>query len=301
MGNNVSKGEYRVSFLLLAVLAGICIFVLFGHREHDRHRSVFAYRLPPGWQLVGRWESYPRGKLYEKIDGRETLFNEYGVLRLDCAAATVGALTFDVFIYHMANPDGALGVYLAASPAESREIDIAPMAGVAGGEVRAVVGRVYLEVQPQEKNVDEKLPIALAKTILAGTPPEKSSAGSILAMLPKAGRVNGSLAYNAESALGLNSLGKTYSATYEDGKPYDVLVRRISPAEGDKVLAAVRDEVKKFEGNVTLFQPGKLRAQVVGKDLLLVRDGSLLVGIYSDRNDLEALYEQLKAKRNGRK
>jgi hypothetical protein len=300
MATRIPKSENLISTLLLVGLAGIVVWVFSGafRPKAAMEKPVrSAYPLPAGWKITVKWETYPNGKLYEKIDGREPLFLEYGVTRLDFAAAEFkkSGKGFDIYRYQMRDADGALGVYLAAASGEAKELDLGSMADISGGELRVFQGSVYLEIQPQEKAPDEKLARELAQALLAGIKAPKSSGSGILDLLPKTGRIKGSLAINKESVFGLKSLSGTYSAAYEEnGRQIDYLVRKISSSEGQKVLEIIRDEIKEFEGKIVEFKPDRLSAELFGKKLILVLDPNLLLGAYGEEANMDALLKKLR-------
>ncbi len=293
MANQIPKYEKLIATLLLVGLAGIILGVLSGpfRREAALEKPArLAYPLPAGWKIIGNWETYPNGKLYEKIDGREPLFQDYGVIRLDFAAAEFKNKTFDIYLYHMRDSDGALGIYLASVSGEAREINLGHLADLAGGELRVLQGSVYLEIQPQEKSADEKLCLALARTLLTGIKPSKSSGPGLFDLLPKTGRIKGSLALNKDNAFGLKSLSNTFSAAYEEkGLQTDYLVRKISPAEGPKILQKVAAELKEFDGKILELKPNQLSGELFGKKLVLILENNMLLGAYGQEAGLDSL------------
>ncbi len=307
MARNVPKRENVTSAILLVALglfvASIALEGFFRHSKAQVSRpakpSAAAYPLPSGWTLTGNWEVYPNGRLYEKIDGRETLFQQYGVVKMEFASVAGNGKQFDVYIYQMNDTDAALGVYLAQTPSEFSEIDIgAAMADLSGGQIRAFQGKTYLEIQPQEKNTDSRLTKDLAKSVLAGIPREKAGAGSILDALPKSGRVKGSLVLNKDNTYGLKSLNNAFSASYDiNGQSFDCLVKKARPNEGEKALRKVRDEIKEFDGRIIEFQPNKLSADMMGKTLIVFRDGDILRGACGESPPAE-LEKLLTALRN---
>jgi len=282
MAASVSRQERTVSALLLAGLAVFCVWVLAGGRiQPAAEKRNSAPALPTGWAFSAPWEIYPNGRLYEKINGREPLFQEYGVVRLECAEASKGGQTFDVYLYRMNDPAGAVGVYLAHAAGEAKELDLGSMAESSGGRLRAVQGTTYLELLAQDKAFNESLALDLARGVMGSG--LKDQGRGMIDVFPKRGRVKGTLAFNQESAFGLESLAKTVSAQYREGDvEFTFLVRRTSGGDGQKVLEKVRDEIKEFEGKILDFRPGKLAAEFSGKTLLFVADGPAVYGIYGE-------------------
>ncbi|MFA5865386.1 MAG: DUF6599 family protein [Phycisphaerae bacterium] len=316
MGVKTPKSEKVISLLLsagLVVVSALIVCEVFRSKSlatstRPAQPASISYKLPAEWKLEGSWETYPNGKLYEKIDGQETIFYEYGVNRLDCASASINNLSFDIYVYQMNDPDGALGVYLAQAPSDYEELNIGTMSDISGGQVRVFQGATYLEIAPQEKNTDGKFTKELAKSILSGIKRKNMTGGSIIEMLPTTGREKGTLAFNKENAFGLKSLAGTFSATYTDGKgQFDYLVRKISSAEGKTILGKVRDEVKEFGGKTHDVPPESFAGEFMGKTLLLTHKNNFLCGIYGDisieqaQSKLDLLMLKTKEQPDGRK
>ena len=283
MAKAIPKTEKIVSRLLLAglvVIAGAIFYNGFRKADTEDQEKV-RYALPAGWKMTGQWEVYPNGKLYEKIDGQEVIFYEYGVKELDFASASINGADFDIYVYQMNDADAALGVYLSQTPSDFTSIDIGSMGDISGGQIRAIQAGVYLEIMSQEKNSSDNLTLELARSILSSVKSEVTKSAGILRMLPENQRVRGSLSLNKESAFGLTSLGNSYSAAYKyDGDEFNFFIMKISPADASKVITGVRDEVKEFEGLIEEFKTDKLAAKFMDKTLFLIHKDNFIYGVY---------------------
>jgi len=314
MGKAVPKREKITSAFLLAVLiVFVSMIGLEGYFRPTKTNlsatsqptAVGGYTVPTGWSINGAWETYPNGRMYEKIDGRETLFQQYGAVRLEFASVTGKQRDFDVYIYQMSDPDGALGIYLAQVPSDYEEIEIgATMADFSGGQVRAFQGKIYLEIQPMDKTTDSKLTRELARSFISQLRTEKAAARGIFSMLPKKNQVKGSLTLNTDNTYGLKSLGNTFSAGYEvNGQSFDLLIKKIDPQKDDQTIQKARDELKEFDGKVLTFQSDKLTAEILGNTLILVKEGNQIRGAYGSMpaGELESQISKLKDQADERK
>ncbi len=316
MNKYVPKSEKISSFVLLLALVGGVLAVLMTGMVQPKpsaatpaQKKQIAYTLPPKWSLVGDWEIYPEDKIYEKIDGQAALYQQYGVDRLDFASAASKKFSFDIYIYTMKTPDAALGVYLALQPQEFSEINLGDMADASIGMVRAFRGRYYLEVQAADKKSDSSLAQSLAADVLKNLKPEKSSAAAIYTILPKTGRVQGSLTLNKDNAFGLKSLGQTFSASYElAGVEFDYLVRKISqPKAAVSILDQAKKEILEFGGKMIDIRPDRISADFMGKKLILLCSDNFIIGLYGNlpmdraQENLALLEKNLRSESNGPK
>jgi hypothetical protein len=269
----------------LIVLLAVFVLHLVGQgffRPHRAKKVASKQMLPPGWSAAEPWEVYPNGRLYEKIDGREPLFQQYGVVQLRYAAVSKDKNDFEVYLYDMQTPDGALGIYLANSPSEFKDLDIGVMSDISGGQVRVLKGRTYLEILSLSEKAPQNLLLALASGLTQNIPVEKTTQRTAVDLLPKEGRVRGALILNRENTYGLARLTDIFSATYHQGQDeYDLLVRKITPSEGRKMISAVAEEIREFDGKIIQNNPDSLTAEFMGKTLILNLHGNFMIGIYA--------------------
>jgi len=287
----VPRSEKNVSAALLIALGAIFLFVVLAGKQSPPDRESqpgiasikLPYKLPAGAKLTEGWHSYPEQRIYEKIDGRAALFQEYGIDRLDFASVSFDKTAFDIYSYVMKDAKAALGVYLEEASQESRELDLADLADLAGATVRAVKGNTYLVVMPLARDADKKGTIELARSILSSLGGTGTASKTVIDLLPKNGRIKGTLVYNKESAFGLRSLGDTVSARYRvRGKEFDFFLRKVSRNKGDEFLQAVHEELKRFGAENLTFEDGRLAAMFLGRCISLVRVEGIVGGVYGD-------------------
>lgn len=289
-----------ISSLLVAALAGFAVAVVVGGfgpggEEGDvGHSPSAGYAVPDPWRVVDGWQRYPADRIYEKINGRATLFLSYNVVLLDSVSASRDDRTFDIEVYRMADADGAVGVYLAEASPKASPLGISPLADTSGGLVRAVRGRHYVKVMSIDQTGDDAEAVALTTAVLAVLNDEAGQATGIIDVLPPDGRVAGALAYHKKDAYGLTSLRETFSCTYQrDGLAFDVLVRSVAAGRGRDILTAVRDELGEFGGEVSAFDGEFLAGVLFGRRMLLRRDGDILFGVYGPMT-IEQAHAQLR-------
>jgi len=282
----VPTSERIASVVLLILLAGLVGVVLLRPAPPEGGSArpggaPTAYALPADWKLDEPWQSYPEERIYEKIDGRATLFQEYGIERLDWAAASRAGASFEIDVYVMKSPNAALGVFLKEAPTETKPASIGQMGDAAGGLVRAVQGNIYLVVMALAQNADLAPAEDLARVLLAALPKADVSARGVLEMLPAEGRRPGSLAYNKDGTFGLASLTETFTAGYgDDENRFDCLLRPGSAEGLAGLLDKLATEAKEFGGTVERRPDGRVEVVLFGKRLLVAVRNGLLFGVY---------------------
>ena len=88
MKNKTSKIEKNISIvLLLPLFILLLIFINFYFNspllKQSSNKEVINYKINSSWQYVDDWMILPEDRIYEKINGRVTLFKEFGVVKLE--------------------------------------------------------------------------------------------------------------------------------------------------------------------------------------------------------------------------
>ncbi len=275
---------------LLAVIFGLLIkpmFSVFGN-EFARigfARSDFKYQLPEGIRFIVAWQSFPEGRIYEKIDGRATLFKEYGVERLDFASVQYGKDEFDIYIYVMRSVDGALGVYLAEQPEGGKQISLGTIAEKTRTVIRVCKGNIYLNVIAVRENPDIRKGIKIAKALCESFETQKRNKLNILSVLPVKGMLRSSLSLNKEETFGLQSLSNTISADYEyEGFEFTYFVKKLNDNDesGIILMQKIYDELKEFGAEHLKITDNNdfIECDLFGRRLLIRLHRRYLIGIY---------------------
>ncbi|QEH38964.1 hypothetical protein OJF2_75760 [Aquisphaera giovannonii] len=243
---------------------------------------------PEGFARKGVVERYTEANLYEKIDGRSELFQAYDVAGLAFVTFSrpdAPSRFIDIFLYDMATPLGAFGVYSVERPPGSKPVAIGDAAHRGGADLFFRKGRYYASILTS--GPDEA--VQKAATALAGTLADRLEGKAAdlwgLAMLPAQGRIEDSVQYLMVDALGLDFLTNAFTARYRDGEStFTAFVARCkSEANAADVLARYRAHLEEFG---SLSEP----ARIEGASVLLAdmgggdfdgacRVGNVLVGV----------------------
>ncbi len=298
--NNKSASEYAICLILLLGLIGIVFGVLVApvlyvsadenFKGKANSQAKLSYVLPDGIKYIIYWQSYPAARIYEKIDGRATLFEEYGVIRLDFASVKFGNEEFDIYVYVMKSGKGALGVYLAEQPENGKSLSIGTIAEQTDTVVRVCKGQVYFTIIALNRRADIFKAITIAKSLCKSLK-QKDSTLDIFSILPKRGMLTSSLSLNKDDTFGLQSLAGTISADYNiNGLQFTYFVKELKSIEQKKdLIRELYDELKEFDAERLKLKTNKsnklskeymLECNLFDKHLLVMTKYKYLFGIY---------------------
>lgn len=166
--------------------------------------------------------------LYEKIDGREGQFRAYNFveLRFGQYLDTRRQQTFDVYIYDMAEPLNAMGIYNTEKSPGAEAAGLGQDSYTSGPNVYFWKSKYYVNVLGATEAGDAAA--ATAKQIAAAIAETITDEGGTMwadKLLPQEDRVAGSFTYRATSALGYDFLQQVFLADYKvGGKSYQMFV-----------------------------------------------------------------------------
>jgi len=190
--------------------------------------------------------------LYEKIDGREGQFRAYHFveLRFGQYVDTRAQQAFDVYIYDIAEPVNAMGIYMTERSTGAESLEIGREGYVSGSNVYFWKGKYYVNVLgPAEGGAaglaaSRQIALAIAESIA-------DTGGTMWAeeLLPKEDRVPNSFKYRATSALSYDFLEHMYLADYKTiGKAYTMFVMKTaSPAAGRELFKKLAEATAKYD------------------------------------------------------
>jgi|GEM_PF-1320889 len=167
------------------------------------------------WRTTTPHEWFPRERIYEKIDGRDVLFFQYGVQSLQFATWEGGS-SWDMYLYTMGAPAGARGAWLAEKPATA-QLDDTGTAWFAPGAAAAYHGHYYLSLsaaQPDASIMDATNLLAL---LCAQLPVAAIATHDPAALLPRDGMRENSLEFIPREAFGFDTLDNIHAAGYSVG------------------------------------------------------------------------------------
>ena len=220
------------------------------------------------WNVPRQVSRFTPDNLYEKIDGRVTLYLQYHVAGLTFGAyrhESDASRTIDVYRYDMGQPENALGIYRTEAPEDATAVDIGQQAYAAGGAVFFIKGAEYVQVLPTtlEEN-DAHAALEIARRI--GESITDASGGPwALAVLPAEGRVADSFQYLSEDAFGLGYLKDVFTAEYErDGTRVTLFIHKA--ADEAEVAPLLDRYAAYFEeyGEIAWRDPDSARRIVAG-------------------------------------
>ncbi|HPU27813.1 MAG TPA: hypothetical protein PK458_16660 [Phycisphaerae bacterium] len=222
----------------------------------------------PGTSLVApaRIERYAEN-LYEKINGKESAFRAFFVVDLKFGqyADPEAQQSYDVYVYDMAAPANAMGIYMSERVPSAAAIEVGRDGYVSGTSVFFWKGQYYVNVlgpaeggEP-ELNNSKRIAAAIAETIADAGEPFWAET-----VLPAEGRVPYTFSYQATNALGYEFLQRLYSARYEiDGKKLQIYVTRAVDA------AAAKSMFDRFADSTARYDKVVARESLAGGDLFV--------------------------------
>ncbi len=178
--------------------------------------------------------------LYEKIDGREPQFRQFGFieLRVGTYQHIPKQALYDAYVFDMGEPVNAMGIYMTEKSGSARSAAVGRDGYVSGANVYFWKGNYYVYILgPADAGEDgakvaERVAHAIADTIADAREPFWAER-----LLPADDRVPDSLSYRASSGLGFDFLRRMFVASYNTGgKTYQMYILRNDSAAAAKAL-----------------------------------------------------------------
>lgn len=221
---------------------------------------------PEGLEQKGLVERYTEANLYEKIDGRSELFHAYdvkGMAFVTFARADDPAKFIDVFLYDMATPLGAFGVYSVERAPGGEAIEAGDGGHRAGADLFFRKGQYYVSILTSGTGEHvQKAAAGLADELSKRL---KGEAAEIwgLGMLPAKNRVDETVQYVMVDALGLDFLGNAFIAEYREGD--DTFTAFVARCESDDKAA---DVLGRYRAHLSEFGEMAEPAEIEGKQVM---------------------------------
>ncbi len=204
-------------------------------------------------ETLGAWrmaypEWFPRERIYEKINGRDVLFFQFGVERLHCATWS-GPGTWDMYLYTMREAAGARGVWLAEKPPTAQFA--AEQLWATPGSAAVQHGPYYLYLSASAPDEPWEHATNLLALLCAHLPITADTTRDPAALLPRSGMRDDSLQYHANDAFGFDTLDGIHAAAYREDD--DDAIWFVTVADNDRRAAALvaqyREEFTHFGGS----------------------------------------------------
>lgn len=228
--------------------------------------AVVTPALKPG---IARFADVPGGRLiapthverytdnmYEKINGKESGFRAFHVvdLRFGQYADPDNQQTFDVYVYDMAAPANAMGMFASERVDGAAALPVGREAYVSGSSVFFWKGPYYINVMgppgtgENGREISQQIATAIAETIVDDGQPFWAEG-----VLPTKDRLANSLSYQATSALGYEFLERIYFARYAaNGTTAQMYITKAADAAAaDSMFTRFADSTAKYEQLLT--------------------------------------------------
>lgn len=172
-----------------------------------------------GWTKQGKPRSFGKDTVWQAINGAAELYISYGFVRLREQIYRRGKRSVTVQLYQQRDGLGAYGVFARERPPKATTLKIAGAGAAASHDdahCLAVKGETYVKLVS-----GDKLPAAACKALLAplcAWLPGSAKLPAALKLLPKEGRVAGTLRYTRRSCLGTRRLRRCLHADYQRPK-----------------------------------------------------------------------------------
>ncbi|MDJ0522747.1 MAG: hypothetical protein QNJ90_11830 [Planctomycetota bacterium] len=247
----------RVILLLLATALGA--FIVAGGRtgpsslvaqEAPQVVTPFPITSPAGWPR-GAIEHYDVDGLFEKINGKADAYIVFDVIDLTFAGYANPqdpSVYVDVYIYDMAEPLNAYGIYRVQRSGQEEAVDAGAEACRAGSAFFGRKGSHYVEVVGSAGSATTEARAVLG-AVLDALPAAKEPVRDP-AWFPDEGRTR--ILYARTNALGVESLGDAFLARYADG--VRAAVARFASAEEAEAARAEAVETYEFLGTPAHFE-----------------------------------------------
>lgn len=229
------------------------------HQEQQGGQARFA-EVPGGRILAPSTIERYTDNVYEKINGKEGAFRAFHFqeLRFGRYAVSGTKEVYDVYIYDMAEPVNAFGMYMSERSYTAAPVELGRAGYVSGSSAFFWKSKYYVNVLGPPDDADKsETSVTIAKAI-DETITDDGRPFWAEEVLPEANRVPFSLSYQATSALTFGFLEGIFIARYksDEGVEYDMFVGRYETPDRaaeifDRYAVAVvesDDEVAKESG-----------------------------------------------------
>lgn len=195
-------------------------------------------------------EFYNADNLFEKIDGRAPVYQNYNIQQLRCRSFNVLAAAgsyVDIYEYRFGSPIDAFGMFALERDPKGQPLDFAPdgYSGEMGCYFRQ--GAVYVQIIASDVKPET---IALAKAIAQNRAKELPADDRGLAgrrKLPAAGMIADSVAFVPENAQGQADFKDVFQAKYKfDGAELPFFIMVAAPNDAAKAWKSFQDFCGKF-------------------------------------------------------
>jgi len=215
--------------------------------------------LPPipggAWTGPLQTATFDPTNLWEKIDGRADAYLAYdfrkmtfGTYRLTADAAA----TVDAFVFEMGDATKSLGIYKSERPEKATAAKIGADGYASVGGLFFAKGKAYVQLIAGEGAAISAEQLMTVGQTVAGAIADEGGADWADVVLPKEGRVPGSMEFMATDVFSLDFLHDVFSAKYADGDEQTALFihRAADAAAAVKMFEQYEKSLASLNGKV---------------------------------------------------
>jgi len=253
--------ESAVSILLLAVLFLIALAVLIKQADVDMTRfglgaaaqpdsqqaPNLAALTPDGFKELSSPLVYTEGNLYEKINGKASLYLDAGFLKLFTqrfVSRTDENLWMELHLYDMATLKNAFCVYSVQKRADVETLSTMQFAYKTTNALYFVHGRYYVELLGSAESADLLQAMKnVADSITTGLKVDEEARIPELDLFPTQNLVSGSFKLSLKDTFGFADLTDTFTCRYElNGQSVTAFIStRSDPKNAQKIAGSYSD------------------------------------------------------------
>ncbi len=247
----IPRHEAIISICLIAILCGMAVAVIlpqFNRQQAGGLEETIARLKPKGFTALTGLEIYNADTLYEKIDGRASLYTETGFEKLFTRLYkndSNEAISFEVYIYDMARPENALAVYSQQKREDAENLNDVDFGYRTSNALFYSLGRYYLELIGSAESAELLEAMAeLANQIKNALPLGGSVKTEEMQILQKAGTQAGSIKFSTDNTFSCKELTGIFSAVIKiDDKAVTIFLGKRTD---EKEAASLVDIYSKF-------------------------------------------------------
>jgi hypothetical protein len=219
--HKVSRLESLVSILILLaiILIATGVFIRGIQTQQTNPAIDTSIPTPAGFNAVSETETYNADNLYEKIDGKASLYTESGFEKLYTrrfASPADPNLTMELYLFDMGNIRNAFSVYSLQRRADAETLPEFDFAYKTVNALYFVHGRYYAEIIGFSESTGlSKAILEVSQNIQTNLPVDKNAKIPELEFFPQENLVAGSPRFYLASAFGFDSLTNTFTAAYK--------------------------------------------------------------------------------------
>jgi hypothetical protein len=310
----ITASEIVVGLVILIVLAIVAVLVVMEQYDYDpglfrlnpdllnspqqassRPAPDILRRLGLKLKLsAGKIESFTPENVYEKIDGRDQAFLDLGLQSLDVIALSMPDQpeeSFEVFIYNMAQPENAFGIF-AANQTDDPDWSYGNAAGQAApNAVFFYQGPYYICLIGSSMNAPLKAAIRQAAQALADMLPGQSARIWASQIFPADRLKPHSLRFALKGWLGTSFFDQVYTASYSDqnGDLTAYISRRSDPAQAETIFTQLHQFLLDNKAKIVSDDNRMTVAEFMGTFEIVFHEGRFVAGITQAPNQASAL------------